>query len=91
MTTPTKTTLEKIFTEVMTLVSEDLTLSEKKEIEEFSDFEEFGIALETLRDIIWEEDKKISEKAFIKIVEMSKVMRMDSKIFYKKLEGNTKK
>lgn len=52
---------------VLAALSETLTESELEEVRRFVDHGEYGLALETLCDIVEEEDKRVSPEAYDRV------------------------
>lgn len=80
--------IEDLLLQLIGLLASVFTDSEKKEIQDFIDAGEYGLALETLVDIVSEEDKQISSKSFKLVYELAEVMQLDKTIFEGKLRGH---
>jgi hypothetical protein len=52
--------IEKLLLEILNLLSNNFSRSEIQEVQVFIDVKEYGLALETIADIIYEENKQIS-------------------------------
>lgn len=63
--------------------------SEIQEVQDFVDAGEYGLALETLVDIVDEEDKKISNEIVASILQLADKMSMDREALFEKLQGHT--
>ena len=68
------TALEQRLTTLLEALSDDLSVGERSEVEEFIEVGEYGVALETLAALLIEERKQIPEPTFIKIVELADAM-----------------
>jgi hypothetical protein len=60
---------------LLSLLSSALSWSEAQEVRDFVDVGEYGLALETLVDIVTEEEKSISAEALRLIIELADSMR----------------
>lgn len=80
--------IEELLLQLIGLLVSVFTDSEKKEIQEFIDAGEYGLALETLVDIVNEEDKQISIESLKLIYELAEVMQLDESVFEDKLRGH---
>jgi len=68
--------LETIFDQELKLLTPVLTNIEKEEVREFLIANEYGVALQTLRDLLVEENKKISKEAFDLLEILAKNMKI---------------
>lgn len=59
--------------------------SERNEVQEFIDVGEYGLALETLVDIVTEENKRIPEKTLLLVCKLADMMQLDKSRFKEKL------
>lgn len=80
--------IENLFLNLFGLLGDSFSMSERSEVQEFIDVGEYGIALETLVDIVTEEDKKISNEAMRVIGDLSLVMQLDKNEFEHKLRDH---
>ena len=80
--------IEESLLRLLVLLSVVFTDSERSEVQEFIDVGEYGIALETLVDIVLEEDKQIPDKVLMLVDELSDVMELDKAVFEEKLRGH---
>jgi len=80
--------IEEILLRLLGLLLAVFTESEKSEVQEFIDVGEYGLALETLVDIVYEEDKQISSEALRLVQELAEVMQMDANTLEAKLRGH---
>lgn len=69
--------IEKIFLELLSIVESDFSKSEIGEVQEYIDFGEYGLALDTFIDILIEEDKIISPRVVPFLEELIRLMRLD--------------
>jgi len=67
--------IESSLTLLLSLLSSALSGSEAQEVRDFIDVGEYGLALETLVDIVTEEEKSISAEALRLIIELADSMR----------------
>ncbi|AUB85535.1 MafI family immunity protein [Candidatus Thiodictyon syntrophicum] len=67
--------IEGSLTLLLSLLSSALSWSEAQEVRDFVDVGEYGLALETLVDIVTEEEKSISAEALRLIIELADSMR----------------
>ncbi|MCL2896125.1 MafI family immunity protein [Brenneria tiliae] len=77
--------IEKNFSELIISLSKAFTPEEINEITEFIDHGEYGLALDTVIDIITEEDKEISHDNFNIIVKLSNIMDLETDVIIKKI------
>ncbi|EOV6169532.1 TPA: MafI family immunity protein [Citrobacter freundii] len=61
------------------------TQSEINEVVEFIEYNEYGLALDTIIDIIVEENKKINNDIFDMIIKTSNIMELDPDAIGKKI------
>lgn len=80
--------IEKAFSQLLASLGSCFSESERREAQEFIDAKEYGLALETLVDIIDEEDKHISRDTFCFIIELGQLMSINKKLFEEKLRGH---
>lgn len=80
--------IEELLLRLIGLLVSVFTDSEKKEIQEFIAAGEYGLALETLVDIVNEEDKQISSESLKLVYELAEVMQLDKSVFEDKLRGH---
>ncbi len=78
--------IENLLSRLINSFEKNFNASEAQEVQDFIDVGEFGLALETLVDIICEEDKKISEEIFNSILKLVAAMDMDQRVFHEKLQ-----
>lgn len=63
------------------------TNSEKGEVQDFIDVGEYGLALETMVNIVVEENKQVSGEFLNLVYELAEVMQLDKKVLEKKLRS----
>jgi hypothetical protein len=80
--------IEESLLRVISLLSVVFTDSERNEVQEFIDVGEYGLALETLVDIVLEENKQIPGKVLMLVDELADVMKLDKAVFEEKLRGH---
>ena len=80
--------IKKLLLRLLSLLLEIFTDSEKGEVQDFIDAGEYGLALETLVDIVVEEDKQIPCESLALVCELADVMQLDKKVFEEKLRGH---
>lgn len=68
--------IERRLTTVLDALSDELSADERREIVEFIEHREYGIALETLCAILIEEHKIVSQVVCLEIVEVADCMEM---------------
>jgi hypothetical protein len=68
------TAIDRRLTLVLDSLSDELSAAERREVEEFIDVGEYGVALETLSALLVEERKRISPVTFAEIVELADLM-----------------
>ncbi|MDA8139177.1 MAG: MafI family immunity protein [Desulfobacteraceae bacterium] len=69
--------IEKLLVQLLELLKTVFIESERKEVQDLIDVGEYGVALETLVDIIDEENKKIPGEALWLIKNLAKAMHID--------------
>ncbi len=69
--------IESIFANLNTFLKDDFSVSETLEMQSFIDVGEYGLAAETVVDIILEEKKQVSSKAYEAICTLHNLMKMD--------------
>lgn len=79
--------LENLLMKLLVSSEQTFNQDELKEVQDFIDAGEYGLALETFSDIVVEENKKISEADLDLIEELATAMSMNREVFHKKLEG----
>lgn len=77
--------IEKLLTQLLQSVAEDFSETEEREVQEFIDAGEYGIALETFTGIVEEEKKVISEDVIVLVREAAVAMQMRESVFDAKL------
>ncbi len=80
--------IEKLLLRLLNLLLGVFNGSEATEVQDFIDAGEYGLALETLVDIVIEDNKQISHESFLLIHELADVMQLDKKELEKKLHGH---
>ena len=80
--------IEDLLLQLLNLLRTVFVDSENSEVQEFIDAGEYGLALETLVDIVNEEDKKISSEAMNIVFEVAKIMQLNKRVFENKLRGH---
>ena len=88
MTTYDYRNIEDLLLRLLGLLLEIFTDSEKSEVQDFIDAGEYGLALETLVDIVIEENKQIPGESLALVCELADVMQLDKKVFEEKLRGH---
>lgn len=79
---------EELLRRLLSLLLGVFADSEKDEVQDFMGAGEYGLALETLVDIVLEENKHIPGASLVLICELADVMRLDKKVFEEKLCGH---
>ena len=79
--------VENLLLNLLASVDQTFNQEELKEVQDFIDANEFGLALETFSDIVVEENKKIARVDLDLIKELTSAMDMDREAFHQKLEG----
>lgn len=87
MTTTDFVKVENLLLKLLTSVEQAFNREELKEVQDFIDAGEYGLALETFSDIVVEENKKIAGADLDLIEELAVTMAMDQEAFHQKLEG----
>ncbi len=72
------TALERRLTGILNVLSDELSVSERREVEGFIEASEYGVALETLCALLVEEKKRITPEAFAEISELADLMGIRS-------------
>lgn len=80
--------IENLLSRLLGLLSDVFRESEKSEVDGFVDAGEYGLALETLVDIIFEERHSITVESSELIYELTDLMQMDRKDFQEKLNNS---
>ena len=88
MTTCDYRYIEELLLRLLGLLLEIFTDSEICEVRDFIDAGEYGLALETLVDIVIEENKLVSKESLALVCELADVMGLDKKVFEEKLCGH---
>ncbi|MBD8514276.1 MafI family immunity protein [Photobacterium sp. WH77] len=88
MTTHDYQFVENLLLRLLSLLLEIFTDSEKGEVQDFIDVGEYGLALDTLVDIVIEENKQIPGESLALVYELADVMQLDKKMFEEKLRGH---
>ena len=79
--------LENLLVRLLALLSEKFSNTEVQEVQEFIDVGEYGLALETLVDIVDEGSKQITSEVLILVKELAEAMEMDDKVLVGKISG----
>lgn len=79
--------IENLLMRLLGLLLEVFTDSETMEVQDFIEAGEYGLALETLVDIVVEENKQIPGESLMLVSELADVMQLDKKVFAEKLRG----
>lgn len=69
--------IEKIFLDLLSIVESVFSKSEISEVQEYIDFGEYGLALDTFIDILIEEDKIISPRVVPVLEKLIRLMELD--------------
>ncbi|MDX5631118.1 MULTISPECIES: MafI family immunity protein [unclassified Brenneria] len=77
--------IEKNFSELIISLSKVFTSEEINEITEFIGYGEYGLALDTVIDIITEENKEISHDNLSIIVKLSNIMGLETGVIIDKI------
>ncbi len=80
--------IESLLLQLLTSLTTTFTESELKEVQEFIDVGEYGLSLETLVDIINEENKQIPVASAKLVEELENTMLLDKEVFAEKLRGH---
>lgn len=79
--------IENLLLRLLGLLLGIFTESEKGEVQDFIDASEYGLALETLVDIVIEENKQISGESLALVCELADAMQLNKTVFEEKLRG----
>lgn len=79
--------VEDLLLKLLASVEQAFSQEELKEVQDFIDAGEYGLALETFSDIVVEENKKIVGADLDLVKELAEIMAMDRKALHQKLEG----
>ncbi|MGM0562956.1 MAG: MafI family immunity protein [Pseudomonadota bacterium] len=79
--------VENLLSRLLGQLLDVFTDSEKAEIQDFIDAGEYGLALETLADIVIEENRKISGESMRLVFKLADAMQLDKRALKAKL-GN---
>jgi hypothetical protein len=79
--------IEGLLEQLLELLKSVFSESEQSEVQDFINVGEYGLALETLVDVVQEEDKKISKEALRLIKKLCSLMSVDEKAIERKLYG----
>ena len=77
--------VEENFGNLISLLNKSFISKEIDEIKDFVDYGEYGLALDTLIDIIKEENKEINNGIFQYIAELSNLMEQNIEVITKDL------
>ena len=80
--------IENLLLRLLGLLLEIFTDSEKVEVQNFIDAGEYGLALETLVDIVIEENKQIPSESLALICELADLMHLEKKVIEEKLHSH---
>lgn len=80
--------IEELLAQLLFLLTPVFVELEKKEVQDFIDAGEYGLALDTLVDIVKEEDKIISTQILNVVYELAAVMQLDKEAFKEKLRDH---
>ena len=80
--------IEDLFLELMNSLSGIFSQLEIQEVQDFVDVGEYGLALETLVDVINEEDKRISDEILAPIQKLASEMLINQEVLLGKLQGH---
>ena len=78
--------IEDLFSQLIISLKEIFSQSEIQEVQDFIDAGEYGLALETLVDVIDEEDKKVSNEILASIQKLTSEMLMNQEALLGKLQ-----
>ncbi len=87
MTTTDFVKVENMLSRLLDSAEHVFNQEELKEVQDFIDAGEYGLALETFSDIVVEENKKIARADLDLIKSLAAIMAMDQEAFHQKLEG----
>ncbi len=79
--------VEGKISELVVTLSSEFTQDEKQEIARFVDVGEYGLALETLVDIVAEENKNVTGSSTLLIFELVDLMKLNRSAFSGKLKS----
>lgn len=79
---------EELLRRLLSLLFGVFADSEKDEMQGFMGAGEYGLALETLVDIVLEENKQIPGASLVLVCELVDVMQLDKKVFEEKRRGH---
>ncbi|MVF14713.1 MafI family immunity protein [Ketobacter sp. MCCC 1A13808] len=88
MTTYDYQSIENLLLRLLGLLLEIFTNSERNEVQDFIDAGEYELALDTLVDIVIEENKQIPGEYLALVCELAELMQLDKKVFEEKLRGH---
>ncbi len=77
--------IEELLIRLLDLLNTVFIESERKEVHDFIDVGEYGLALETLVDIVDEENKKVPGEVLLLVKELAIAMQIDYEALSKKL------
>lgn len=80
--------IETNFYELIHSLNKKFTPEEVNEVLEFINYGEYGLALDTVVDIITEENKEIDSQSFNLLVQLSNLMSLDTDLIIKKLTSH---
>lgn len=75
--------VEQKFEDLLSGLSTTFSERETKEVRHFLDVNEYGLALETVCDILCEEKKKVSSIVVTSITELTKVLELKDRLLTK--------
>jgi hypothetical protein len=79
---------EELLAQLLSLLRNTFTESEETEVKDFINVGEYGLALDTLVDIVNEENKQISKSALSLIYKLAILMELDKNSFESKLHNH---
>lgn len=82
--------IEQLLQKLLMLLKAVFSESEQNEVQEFIDVGEYGLALETLVDIIDEEDKLVEHGVLKLVLEVASAMSLDKEVVIGKLGRHVK-
>ena len=82
--------IERFFADLLDSVSTELSEGELREIREFLDATEYGLALQTFIDIVVEEHKRIPQRAVVICEELARLMNVSEEIDLQAVRDATK-
>lgn len=77
--------IESLFGRLLSSQERALVESEVREVQEYVDVGEYGLALDTLIGIVIEESKQISEEVLDVVMELARLMELDEKKIHSEL------